>query len=93
MLLLGLEKAVEKVLVVAKLGVLHALHEALYGETSSDGKVIELVERARPLWVLSEPFVKSRDLANLDGGSASPRLRGVVFTYDGEVTHYTLSSA
>lgn len=57
-LLLCLEEAVEKViLAISKFGVLHALHKALDRETSSDRKVVKLVEGTGPLWVLTEPFV------------------------------------
>lgn len=67
MLLLCLEKTVEKIfLAIAKFRILHALHKALHREARSDRKIIELVERARPLWIFPEPFVKSRDLTNLD---------------------------
>ena len=57
-LLLCLEEAVKKViLAISKFGILHAFHETLDRETSSNRKVVKLVQRARPLWVLAKPFV------------------------------------
>ena len=65
-LLLCFEKAIEKVfLSISKFRVLHTLHKPLDGEAGSNGEVIELIERACPLRVLSEPFVEDRHLADL----------------------------
>lgn len=68
MLLLCLEKSVQKVLLVlAELRVLYAFHKTLDRKASGDREVIELVKRTRPFRVLSKPFVERRDLANLTG--------------------------
>lgn len=58
MLLFCFEKAIEKVVpALTEFRVLHALHETLDREASSDGEVIELVQRTRPMWVFPKPFV------------------------------------